>query len=361
MTRCTSPAPGSAPADPPSLPGPWAAVLEEVRHYPSPHNSQPITVRVLDARRADFFYDLDRGLPAENFGIPFGHVCAGVFLEALATVSAGHGFAVTESLRDDDLDFSSPDRRHLLGTLALTPTPVTAAARVQLEAFRRRRTSRRPYGRTVVDPAVTDEVTAIATGMGQRFGHSAEPGLVDDLVRINQETLFDDLRDDAVHAEILTWIRTSRRSARATGDGLSAETLGMPGPVLGFAMRHRGLWDAPVIGLLVRRVYLATMRGVREVGWLAGPFDGPRDYIEAGRCFLRLWLAFTRHGVHLHPFGTVITNPRSHAAFVDRAGIEESEGRMAWMLFRYGPSATPPRAERRELAAMLLPAAGGAS
>jgi hypothetical protein len=50
--------------------------------YPSPHNSQPIKVRVLDEFRAEFFYDLDLGLPAEKFGIPFGHVCAGVFLEA---------------------------------------------------------------------------------------------------------------------------------------------------------------------------------------------------------------------------------------------------------------------------------------
>ena len=43
------------------------------------------------------------------------------------------------------------------------------------------------------------------------------------------------------------------------------------------------------------------------------------DYIEAGRCFMRLWIAFTVHDVYLHPFGTVITNPRSHAAFVASA------------------------------------------
>jgi hypothetical protein len=99
---------------------------------------------VLDECRAEFFYDLDLGLLAENFGIPFGHVCAGVFLEALSTVAAGHGFTVTETLRGDDLDFAAADRHQPLGTLALGPTEVTAAARDQLVAFRRRRTSRRP-------------------------------------------------------------------------------------------------------------------------------------------------------------------------------------------------------------------------
>jgi hypothetical protein len=138
----------------PALPGPWTAILDEARRYPSPHNSQPITVRVHDDRRAEFFYDLDRGLPAENFGIPFAHVCAGVFLESLATVAAAHGWAVRETLRLAEMDFSSPQRQHLLGGLELTPVPVTDAAREQMAAFRRRRTSRRPYDRRLVDRAV---------------------------------------------------------------------------------------------------------------------------------------------------------------------------------------------------------------
>ncbi|MEG8036668.1 hypothetical protein QP157_15545 [Sphingomonas sp. LR61] len=56
---------------------PWTGIIEDARHYPSPHNSQPIVVRVEDDRTATVFYDLRRGLPAESFGIPFGHVCAG--------------------------------------------------------------------------------------------------------------------------------------------------------------------------------------------------------------------------------------------------------------------------------------------
>jgi hypothetical protein len=190
--------------------------------------------------------------------------------------------------------------------------------------------------------------------MGQTFGNTADSALVTELIRINQRTLFDDLRNDAVHAEIMAWIRTSKRRAAATRDGLSAETMLLPGPLLDFAMRHRGMWELPVLGAALRWAYLNTMRGVRRLGWLSGPFDTPVDYIEAGRCFLRVWLAFTRHGVYLHPFGTVITNPRSHAAFVHSAGVDEDGGRTAWMLFRFGHSKLPPAALRRDLAAMMI-------
>ncbi|GAA1402877.1 hypothetical protein GCM10009613_63290 [Pseudonocardia kongjuensis] len=347
-----------------SLPGPWRRLLDEARAYPSPHNSQPIVVRVLDAGRAELLYDLERGLPAENFGIPFGQVCAGVYVESLATVAAGHGWSVAAELRDDGLDFDAAARHQPLGTLELGRAAITPRAEADLAAFRRRRTSRRPYQDLPVDPAVLAEAGALAAAAGHDFGHTAQRGLVDRLVRINQETLFDDLRNDAVHAEILAWIRTSDRSAEATRDGLSARTLLLPGPLLGFAMRHRGMWDLPLAGPLLRRIYLNTMRGVRELGWLTGPFGSPLDHVAAGRLFLRIWLAFTRADVYLHPFGTVITNPRSHAAFTDAAGIvEDGAGgeHLAWMLFRYGHSAEPPRALRRELPEMLLDRDGSTS
>src|SRR6187431_2186741 len=56
-------------------------------------------VRVESDDSASVFYDLDRGLPAESFGIPFGHVCAGVFLESLAVVAASAGYTVRDELR----------------------------------------------------------------------------------------------------------------------------------------------------------------------------------------------------------------------------------------------------------------------
>jgi len=361
---------------------PWAAILEDARRYPSPHNSQPITVRVVDDRTLDVFYDLDLGLPAENFGIPFAHVCAGIFWASLEICSAGHGFEARVAEVATEMDFSSPQRLHPLGRVVLVlhdaaddgaagpadadasvtarPAPATsgtvpgAEATRLLDAFRRRQTSRRPYDSRTVEPAAIERVRALAAEHGHVFRESHDPAVVARVIRVNQETLFDDLQHDAVHQEILTWLRTSKAQAARSGDGLSAETMLLPGPVLSFAMRHRGIWRWPVVGAVIRRVYLSTMRGVSQVAWFGGPFAGPADYLRAGRLFLRAWLALELAGVSLHPFGTVVTNPRSHADFVRTVGESEQDGRMVWMLVRLGYSKRPPHAHRRPLAAMVL-------
>jgi len=332
---------------------PWGRLLEAARSYPSPHNSQPIRVRVVDGATAEVFYDLDRGLPAESFGIPFGHVCAGVFLETLEVAAAAEGFAVTERLTLTEMDFGSAERLHPLGTLVLSPRESTDRDRARRAALDARRTNRRPYDNRAVASGELAAVEALAREAGHRFAASAQSDVVDEIIRVNQETLFDDLRNDAVHHEIMTWLRFSDEQARTMGDGLSADAMLMPGRLLRFAMGNRGLWEAPIIGRVIKSVYLKTMRGVAQVAWFEGPFSGPGDYLEAGRLFMRSWLELTARGVALHPLGTVITNPRSHARFVEAAGIEEGDGRMAWMLVRLGYAPEPPLAYRRPLEEML--------
>jgi len=337
--------------------GPWPAIVELARHYPSPHNSQPIVLEPLDGTTATVWYDLDRGLPAESFGIPFAHVCAGVFLAGLAVAARASGHEVVERLHLDEMDFTGTERLHRVATVELVPHGTTDADREALRTFLARRTSRRPYDSSVVDPDDLAAVAALAARRGHVLGSTTERRVVDELVHVNQATLFDDLQDDAVHAEIMTWLRFSRRHAAETGDGLSAETMLLPGPVLRVAMGARWLWRLPVLGALLRGAYLSTMRGVRQLAWLEGPFAGPADHVEAGRTFLECWLELSRRGVALHPFGTVVTNPRSHEALVRSLGIDEADGRMAWMLVRVGRSDPPPLAHRRPASAMLRSAA----
>ena len=336
----------------------WLDIVEDVRWYPSPHNSQPMKLRAISETTAHVYYDLDLGLPAESFGIPFAHVCAGVFLESLSVVAAARGYRTIEALEHSEMDFEAVDRLHLIGTVRLEPASPDAetlsAARRRLAAFRSRQTSRRPYDSRIVGHEILKGASSIAAEQGYDFRSTADARMVTSLVRINQRTLFSDLRNDAVYAEIMQWLRFSKDEAAAQADGLSAETMMMPGRVLRFAMRNRSLWSFPVIGGLIRFMYLRTMRGVRQLGWLEGPFAEPSQFLEAGRTFMRVWLFFSERGVYLHPFGTVITNPASHAEFVAEAGIDESGNRMAWMLFRFGYSSSPPSAHRRPATSMLL-------
>lgn len=333
---------------------PWREIVEQARRYPSPHNSQPLKLRPLTATTAELYYDLDLGLPAENFGIPFAHVCAGVFLESLQIAARAHGHAVQEELDLADMDFDSADRLHHIATLTLRPHATSPGDTAALKTFLRRRTSRRPYERRSIPAEDLAQITELVHSHGFSFGHTEDRGLVRKIVRINQSTLFSDLQNDAVHAELMTWLRFSKQQAAQTGDGLSAETMLMPGAILRVAMKNRAWWDAPLLGPALRGVYLRTMRGVQHLGWLTGPFAGPGDYLEAGRTFMKTWMRLTELGVSLHPFGTVITNPDSHRAFVQATGIQEPPGTLAWMLFRCGYSPTPPLAHRRPAHAMLI-------
>lgn len=329
----------------------WDSILDLARWYPSPHNSQPLRARVLDARTIELAYDLDRGLPAESMGIPFGHVCAGVFVETVAVAAAARGLDVRADLRLEPMAFARTDtRRHPLGTLTLVPR--ATGPDLDPGLLERRRTSRLPYDDRPV-PAAALVAAAAEAGAGGHVLHvNADRDLVRGVVAVNQRTLFYDLADDAVRAEIKAWTRTGEAEARRTGDGLSARCLHVPGPLLGWFLRHHRLWSSPVLGPVARAVYLRTMSGVPQVGWLTGPFATPADHVAAGRAFLRLWLVLTAHGVWLHPLGSVITNPRAHAEFCDLVGEDERDG-MAWMLFRLGTGPVPPRSHRRPVADLV--------
>jgi hypothetical protein len=67
---------------------------------------------------------------------------------------------------------------------------------------------------------------------------------------------------------------------------------------------------------------------------------------------LRLWLALTAHGLCLQPFGSVITNPTSHARLAEGLRVREDD-REIWLLLRTGWAPEPPRSVRRQLAEVL--------
>lgn len=330
-------------------------ILDEVRLYPSPHNSQPIRIKVVSPDHIELYYDLERGLPAESFGKQFAFVCTGVFLSSLRVVAGNYGYSVKEKLALTDMDFSSDDSFHYLGVLELekthtkkdSPTP-------EYRAFKKRQTSRIPYDNQPVDNEALEEAESIARHYNQRLNVLSDQELVKQIIDINQRTLFSDMENDAVYAELMQWLRFSEKEAKASGDGLSAKTMLIPGPVLKFVMHHRGLWNAPIIGKIIQSIYLNTMKGVRQVAWITGKFDTLEDYVEAGKCFMDIWLCLTKYDIYLHPYGTVITNRESHARFTSLVNEQEDGGTMTWMLFRLGYSKQPPKSYRRPLKEMLI-------
>ena len=328
---------------------PWRTLLEYARWAPSPHNIQPWRLHPLADDEAELLYLPDRLLPDTDPTGVFTIAGLGIFAEHLAVAARADGRDLEVDYDGAPLDARAAEPR-VFAWLRLVERRVAEPLSRQL--LLERRTSRLPYdGRPVGEPLLA-ELAGIAAEYGHRFEFSDDPATVDWVVRLNCDTMFYDMEDPVARREVGRWIRFSAREARRRRDGFSPDALGFSGPLLWLFVHARRLLELPGIRQWVRRRYLRTMRGVRTVGWLSGPFSNPADAFEAGRMLARIWLTLTANGIYLHPFGSVITNPRANARLTERIGVDDAH-RRPWLLVRLGRSEQPPRSLRLEADTLL--------
>ncbi len=330
--------------------GTWRAILDDARWAPSPHNTQPWLVRLISTEAAELYAPRERLLPVEDPDGRFETASLGIFLEALDVAAGGRGLTVEAEPLFPSLG-ADADERPLVAHLRLRLRE--APARFAAPLLRRRRTSRLPYdGRPVEEPALT-ELSAIAAEVGHEASFTSDPVLVDWVVSLNADTVFYDLGENDRREEIARWTHLSETAARAEGAGFSPRTLGFPALVVRLFFHHHGFFRPDPVHALAKRLYVRSMRGTATVGWIAGPWNTPAECLAAGRMLLRFWLALTAHGLSLHPFGSVITNPLSHARLAERLRVTEGE-REIWLLLRIGSGPEPPRSVRRPVAEVVL-------
>ena len=327
--------------------GIWKELLELARWAPSPHNIQPWQLRPLSTHEAELLYLPDRLLPDTDPTGVFTIAGLGIFVEHLAIAARARGLDLAVDYPSTELD-ARLDGPQAFARLRLEEGQVEDALGPDL--LTARRTSRLPYDGNPVSGELLRELEDLARGYGHTFSFSSDRATVEWVLGLNCDTMFYDMEDDVARAEVGRWIRYSGREARRQRDGFSPEALGFPGPLLWLFVHARALFELPLVKQLIRRRYLGTMRGVRTVGWLTGPFATPDDAFAAGRLLARLWLTLTKHGVYLHPFGSVITNRRANARLRERIGLDDGT---PWLLVRLGRSAEPPRSLRLETEALL--------
>jgi len=328
----------------------WRRLLDYARWAPSPHNIQPWRLQPLSETEAELLYVPDRLLPDTDPSSVFTISGLGIFVEHLAIAARAEGLDLDVELLATTLDVEA-DGAQSFARLHLAERPVEEP--LPRELLRERRTSRLPYDGRPVPEGLLRELEQVAARSGHSFAFSNDPETVDWVVGLNCDTLFYDMEDPVARHEVGGWIRYSNAEARRRRDGFSPEALGFPGPLLWLFVHARWLFELPGPKQLTRRLYLRTMRGVRTVGWLTGPFSSRDDAFEAGRMLARIWLTLTASGIYLHPFGSVITNPRANARLRERIGVDDAEG-IPWLLFRLGRSDEPPRSHRLETDAILV-------
>jgi hypothetical protein len=327
----------------------WHELVDEARWAPSPHNTQPWRIEVRSERDADLYAERGRLLPVEDPEGRFQTAGFGVFVESLAIVAAARGLRLQCEVRFPELGDQAVEQP-LVATLALEDG---ADDELSPRLLAERRTSRLPYdGR----PAPHDALAAcgrVAAGFGHEWGFSSERPLVDWVVGLNADTVFYDLDEHDRRAEIGHWTHATNAAADRAGDGFSPRCLGFPGPVVNAFFHHHWLFRPWPLRALGRALYRRSTAGTATVAWLSGPWRTPEDWFNGGRMLLRLWLTVTEHGLQLHPFGSVITNPTAHARLVERLAEAEGDGREIWLVLRLGYSPQPPRSARRPLAEVI--------
>jgi hypothetical protein len=328
----------------------WEELLELARWAPSPHNIQPWLLRPVSENEAELVCAPDRLLPDTDPTGRFTMVGLGIFVETLAIAARAAGRDISAVY-----DGAPLVRRGPAGMPFARLRMVASAGREELgpELIHRRRTSRLPYDGRPVPDTVLHELERVAGAHGHRVGFSSDPELVRWVLDLNRETLFFDLTDEHARREVGSWLRFSDRAAARKRDGFSPAALGFPGWLLYLFFHGRRAFELPGIRTVVDRLYGRTTRGTKTIAWIQGPFGEPDHWVRSGRMLARLWLTLTKHGVQLHPFGSIITNGDANARLRRRIEHDPTDGTI-WLIMRLGYSADPPRSYRLEAHELLV-------
>lgn len=327
----------------------WAELLETARWTPSPHNIQPWRLQIRGVDEAELACDAERLLPATDPTGRFTAAGLGIFIETLAISARSRGADVVAELHDEPLRMNG---RPLIPFARLRLVD-GAPDELEPELIERRRTSRLPYDGREVAPEALAAVARVASEWGHTTSFTSDPAVVEAMLELNRQTLFHDLTDGEARKELGRWLRFGRRSAAAMRDGFSPQALGFPGWLLYLFFHHHRAFELPLVDSVVDRLYMRTMAGTRTIGLLQGPFESSEDWVRAGRMLARFWLTLTSHGVHLHPFGSIITN-RDANSTMRRLLEPDLRYGTPWLVMRLGYGAEPPRSHRRRADELLV-------
>lgn len=324
----------------------WYKIGECARWSPSPHNTQPARLKVIDDSHAKVIFIPSRGLYVADPTGRFTYAAFGVFIEICKIAAAGLGYELTYKYRLEPL---YPDGDHktpqVIADLVLKQKQVED---LPADLIFKRHTSRLPYNNQKVDPGVVAELQAEAEKWGQKLFVRNDKEAIRWIVELNQSSLFNDLEDKGIREELKNWLRYSKKEAAQKKDGLSSTAMIMPGWVMKGFFYHHKFWTRPGVKQFAFWVYGRTMRGIANIAWIQGPFVTIQDMLNSGHVLLRLWLIMTKHNVRLHPYGSIITNDKSREEMIKKLNISDEQGgkNMVWLLMRLGYSKEPPHSER---------------
>lgn len=319
--------------------------LQLVNNYPSPHNGQPIRLKLVDDNKIELYFEKSRGLQASEVSFIFSFVSMGIFVEYLKSCAKalGHRAQVQVSLpKENEL---KGEGIVTFGSVRLDLNAVQSDGDLR-KALAFRQTSRKKYTRGL-DELVSKDIIEIARRHKMQLTQ-LNPEQTKGTIWLNQRAVFDDLFDDAVRDELKHWLRFSKKEKLQKMDGLSYDCMELNGSLLRFIVEHRRLLRAPVVSSLLKHYYLSTMNDKSSAYYMLAPFQTETESFSVGEVIMKIWLRISQDKKYIHPFGTIMSNQAAHKDFLDLAGIRyESRDRSYLVfIFRAGASSAPVRSLR---------------
>jgi hypothetical protein len=317
----------------------WNQIDALARLAPTPHNTQPFRIRPIDAERAEIVVLAARLLPREDHGNLYMASAFGILAETIRLAGVHHGFDIDVRALDD-VDPSTLDLRPstLVGHATIRGRREPREQRSLLEA---RRTSRLPYHDRRIAPQAVEALSVVTARHGHRFLAFEDAATVRWMMRRNVDAVIDNLGLDDERDEIRGWYRIGETPT--FGDGLWSSPMNQPAWELQAAFAAPRVFALPGVRQLASAHYLRTQRGTRHVALVCGAFASWPELVAAGRMLLALWLEMARHGVYMHPMGSILTNSTYAAAVARRFAVDD-----CWLALRFGYGNPPPRAPRLE-------------
>jgi hypothetical protein len=169
------------------------------------------------------------------------------------------------------------------------------------------------------------------------------------LAELNDQAGLRTFRDAAYRAELVSWMRLTRRDPRWGLDGLNAEAMAMSRlEALGAGLVLRpGVFEA-FDRLGIARPLVAEAAVVRSaLAVLLFHRRTDEDPVSTGRRFHRLWLEITAAGLAAAPMAVLADDPPARARIVAEYGIGSDQRLVT--AFRIGHAPTSPRSPKPRL------------
>ncbi|GAA3239419.1 hypothetical protein ACFO1B_09525 [Dactylosporangium siamense] len=311
----------------------WASRFRELeddcRRAPSAHNTQPWLPQYT-SDSIDIHWDPARALPDSDPTRRDLFLSLGAFVETSLIVAASAGLPVRAEIA---VDHATLRAARLLPAPEVYDTPFT------VESVRQRRCARGGYAPGTLDPQTL-------AGLGADLRQVPTRELAGPLAEADRWMF----GTPAVVDELRAWMRLSPKHPRYHLDGLTdramalsrVEATGLAAMIGPRAYRLTRRLGGPA---LLAAASKGLLRYDGSVLILVGSAVTPEAVIAHGRELVRVWLALSERGLHVHPLSQLLDCAATSARLAARLDLAPDESPLA--VFRTGrPLDTPVRSAR---------------